>query len=350
MKSYEIKLYSRVWTFKKNINPKNVVSEIQFSEDLEWWQSDLSLEVIWEFDEFMATDIIEIREVDEDNKEISPTYTWIVEEISVKEYENGSTINVQVLWLFTVLNDNLFKSWGSRKFTSVLTPWNLVKTIIDSFNADYWTLSGWNTQNISTNIIKYTASSIDTSWSTVNIEFDNENCLDAIKKTLTDTWFSFYIWVDWVCYVQKDVNQTKVSLTMWRQVLMIDRKLHKRELTNYLYHERTGNNEQTYTDPVSITLFGKKEKKIVESEIKDITTQNTKWNKYIQDYAYERNEIEITMKPQKTTSLIPWNVITINNIKIPLVEKKITKITKSKDYWNVFVWDFISFWATVIKK
>ena len=34
MKSYEIKIYSRVGKFKKSINPRDILSEISFSEDL----------------------------------------------------------------------------------------------------------------------------------------------------------------------------------------------------------------------------------------------------------------------------------------------------------------------------
>lgn len=350
MKSYEVKVYSRTWTYKSTINPRNLVSDINFSEDLNGWQSDLNLEIIWDFNDFLCTDIVEIREVDEENKIISPTYTWIVEEISVKEFEGWSTVILQLLWLFTVLNDNLFKFASNREFTLNMTPWNTIKAIIDSFNLDYWVLSGWDTQNLSTNIIKYTAWSIDITWTAVNMNFDNDNCLDSIQKILDNTWFSFYIWADWVCYVQKDENQDKKYLTLWRQVIEVDRKIHKRDLTNYLYHERTWNNEQTYTDPVSIALFGKKEKKEINSDIQDATSQNVVWNKYIQDFAYERNEISIVVKPQKSSSIVPWNLLTINNIKIPLVEKKITKISKQKDSWIIYVWDFISFWETVLNK
>lgn len=350
MKSYEVKLYSRTGLFKKTINTKNIVSDISFSEDLNGWQSDLNLEVIWEFDDFLCTDIIEIREVDETNKVISPTYTWVIEELSLKEYEDWDTVNIQLLGLASVLNDNIFDSWWSRVFTSNVTVWNLVKLVIDSFNADYWALSWWNTQNVTGNLIRYTASSIDVTGWLVNVAYDNDTCFDAIKKALENTDFSFYIWADWICYVQKDAWQQKASLTLWRQVLLVERKIHKRDMTNYLYHERTWNNEQVYTDPVSIALFGKKEKKITDSDVQDATTQNIKWSKYIQEYAYERNEISIIMKPQKSSSIVPWNLITVNNIKIPLIDKKITKITKWKDSWTINVWDFISFGSTVLNK
>jgi len=350
MKSFEIKVYSRIWTFKKTINPRDITSEISFSEDLEWWQSDLLLSFKWDASSYLATDIVEIREVDEENKDISRTYTWIIEEISDDEYENHSVVNVQLLWVFTALNDKIFKSGANRNFTASATPWNLVKSIIDSFNTDYWTLSWGNTQNLSWNLIRYTASSIDVTWTAANYEFDNESCLDALKKALEDKWFSFFIWSDGICYVQQDSGQTGVSLTMWRQVIKVNRKKHKREMVNKLYHERALSNEQTYSDPASVALFWVIEKKEIDSDIQDATTQNTVWEKKIQEFAYERNEISVIMKPQKSSSIIPWMLLTVNNLKSNFENKKITKISKQKDQWTVYVGDFISFWNSVLKK
>ena len=350
MKSYEVKLYSRIWVFKKTINPRLITSQFDFSEDLEWGQWDLTLSLSWDFWEFLCTDIIEIREVDDTNKAISRTYTGIIEEISIQEFEKKDIITIQLLWVFTALNDIIFKQWGNREFTVTMTPGNLVKAIIDHFNSVYWTLSGWNTQNLTTNLIRYTASSIDVTWSAVNYSFDNDTCLDALRKTLDSKGFSFFIWSDGICYVQQDVNQSKVGLTMGRQVVQIERKIHKRELVNTLYHERNLNNEQTYTDPVSITLFWTKEKKEVDTEILDATTQNTYWAKFISEHAYERNEISILVKPQQSESITPGMLVTINNIKTPLVDKKITKITKNRESWIIYVWDFVSFWKEILKK
>lgn len=350
MKSFEIKLYSRTWAFKKTINPRNVSSEISFSEELEWGQWDMILTVEWEFSDFLSTDIVEIREVDEDNKQISMTYTGIIEEIWVDELESKTLVNIQILWLFTALNDLIFKQSWNRVFTASMTPWNLVKAIIDSFNADYWSLSWWETQNLSTNLIRYTPTSIDVTGTVANYSFDNDSCLDAIKKALESKGFSFYIWADWICYVKQDADQSQIDLTMGRQIIKVERKVHKREMVNTLYHERSWAVEQTYSDAWSILIFWKKEKKEVNSDIQNATTQNTVWNEYVAEHAFERNEISILMKPQKSESITPWMLVTVNNIKIPLINKKITKITKSRENWTIYVGDFISFANSVLKK
>lgn len=350
MKSFEVKLYSKNWTFKKTINPKNITSEIAFSEDLDWGQSDLNIQIIWDFWDFLCSDILEIREVDEENYSISKTYTGIIEEIDVDEYETHDVVSLQVLWLFTALNDILFKQGWNRVFSVNMTPGNMVKAIIDSFNAEYWTLSWGNTQNITTNLFRYTAWSIDVTGTAINREFDNVSCLDALKKAVENTSFNFFIWSDGMVNVQQDSWQTKKSLTMWREVVKVNRKLHKREMVNKYYHERVSANEQIYTDPSSIALFNLKERKEVDSDVLDATSQNVIGNKKISDYAYERNEISVLMKPQKSESVFPGMLLSINNLKNAFVEKKITKITKWKDSWTIYVGDFISFWNSVLKK
>lgn len=349
MKSFEIKLYDRLWDFKKMINPLDVKSEISFSEDLEGWQAELSLSVNWDFGDFVDSDIIEIREVDDVNKTVSMTYTWIIEETEVDEYELTEVITIQLLWVFTALNDVIFRQGWLRTFTVNMTPWNLVKAIIDSFNLSYGNLV-WDTQNLATNLIKYDGSSIDVTWTAVNYAFDNDYCIDAIKKALEDTGFSFYIWADWLCYVQQDANQTKVSLTMWNQVVKVNRKKHKRDMVNTYFLKRTGGVEVTYTDAWAATTFWPKEKAESDEDIQDVTTQDTVWTKFVQDYAYERNEISVLVKPQKSESIRPWMLLTVNNIRNTIVEKKITKIDKSKEQWIIYVGDFISFWKEILKK
>ena len=117
MKYFEIKLYSQKWEFKKQIN---TTSDINFSEQLDWWQSNLNLEVIWNSVDFNCSDIIEIREVniwvklqlnywddsqiwddskiwDDWEKPVISTYTWIIEKIWVTEYKNKEVLNKQLI-------------------------------------------------------------------------------------------------------------------------------------------------------------------------------------------------------------------------------------------------------------
>jgi hypothetical protein len=99
-------------------------------------------------------------------------------------------------------------------------------------------------------------------------------------------------------------------------------------MVNRYYLERTGNVNVTYNDTVARSIFNLKEERKVDTDIQDVTTQNTLGNQKLADYAYERNSIEINTLPQKSNSIIPGHLITVQNLRRQIVEKQITKIKK----------------------
>jgi hypothetical protein len=246
-KQFEIKIYEKDGTFKQVVNPKNVTTDISFTEELNGGQGNLSISFVGDPDSVISSDIVEVREVDTENKVISKTYTGIVEELDITEYKENEVVTLSILGAFTALNDVKYKDGGNRTFTKSGTPGAIVKLIIDSFNADYGTLAG-DTQNLTTNLIRYSGSSVDITGTTVDRSFANEDCLTAIKKTLEDTGFDFYIGADGVIHVTQDADQAEKTLTMGREVISIPRKYHKRDMVNTYYLTRNGGTELTYTD------------------------------------------------------------------------------------------------------
>ena len=296
----------------------------------------------WSLDDFKTSDIIEIRDSVNWN-----LYTWIIEEIWIEEYEDSSILNIKFLWIFTALNDIKYKSLWLRTFTKTDTVWNIVKNIIDSFNTDYGSLF-WDTQILSTNLIKYTISSIDITWSNVNISFANDDCLSAIQKTIKNTWFNFYIWKDWVVYLTKKENQEKKYITFEKEIISINRKLSKKDMVNKYYLTRNWWTELPYEDVIYQGLFWLKEKAETNNDINDLTTQNTKWTEYIEEHKAEDNIVSIKIKSNSIV-LKPWDIITTLNSRNNLIEKQITKIDIKKEYWEIYLWNFMSFWKTIVK-
>jgi hypothetical protein len=347
-KLYEFKLYDEDGTFKKQINSKLVTSDVSFSEELNWGQSNLKIDVVDSLSEYQCSDIIEVREVDEDNKSISPTYTGIIEEINVTEYQNVETLSVTCLGVFSVLNDVLYRNSGTTTFSMTNTAGNIAKNIIDNFNLQYGAMTG-DTKNIGTSILTYTATSIDTSWSTLFLNFSTVNCLSALKTTLENSGFDWYIGYDGVLYVQQPVNQTVKVLTFERELLSIDRTVHKRDMTNKYYLGRNGGTVVTYSDVASQGLFRLKEEYESKTDIGDLNSQNVYGNQKIADYAYERNEIALTLKPLQTGSILPGYRVTTLNSRNQIVAEKITKIDKNSEKWKIYLGDFVSLWKTIIQ-
>jgi hypothetical protein len=258
-----------------------------------------------------------------------------------------SILNLSFLGAFTILNDIEYKLWASRTFTKTDTVWNIIKDIIDSFNLDYGALF-WDTQILQTNLIRYTWSSIDITWSTISIDFNKDDCLNAIQKVIENTWFTFYIWKDWIIFVVQKVNQAIKFITFEKEILSINRKLSKKDMVNKYYLTRDWEIELPYEDIPSQWIFWLKEKSETKNDIKDLATQNIKGAEYISENKTEDNIVSIKIAPN-SINLVPWNKITTLNTKNNLIEKQITKIDIRKKFSEIFLWNFISFWKTIVK-
>lgn len=339
---FEFKLYDWTWEFKQTLNPKLEYSKISFQEEMDSWQWDLNLIVEGNLNDFQDSDIIEIRDSVNWN-----LYTGILEEIDIEEFETSSILNLKFLWTFTALNDIEYKSWSSRTFTKTDTVWNIIKDIIDSFNIDYGALFG-HTQILQTNLIRYTWSSIDITWDTISVDFDKNNCLIAIQNTIKDTGFNFYIWKDWIIFVTQKINQDKKYITFEKEILSIQRKLSKKDMVNKYYLTRDWGVEKIYEDTAYQTQFALKEKSETRSDILDEATQDIKWDEYIEENKNEDNIVSIKIKTN-SIEIKPWDIITTLNSRNNLIEKQITKIDIKKEFWTIYLWNFISFWKTIIK-
>lgn len=108
MKYFEVKLYDASGNFKKQMNPRNITSQITFSENINGTQGNLNISIKDDSDDYSVTDIIEVREVkkgssktiytwidsmiwndggiwDEEDTNIFETYTGIIERITIDE-------------------------------------------------------------------------------------------------------------------------------------------------------------------------------------------------------------------------------------------------------------------------
>ena len=339
---YEIKVYDWTWKFKQQI--KSIYSSIEFQEELNGGQWNLNLEFDGSLDDYQCSDIIEIRA-----SWIGNLYTWIIEEIKIKEFKDNSILSVTLYGVFTALNDIHYKSWWSKTFTKTDNLWNIIKNIIDSFNTDYGALFG-DTQILQTNLLRYTGDSIDL-WPSLSISFENQNCLEAIKKVLEDSWFDFFISREWIVYVKQKSSQPTRYLTFAREIQNIDRTLDKKDMVNKYYLSRVWNVEKTYSDVTAQNKFWLKEKQESKTDIQDETSQDTYGNQYIIDHKSEDNIVSIqTKKDLWALSLIPWNLISTNNSRNNLIEKQVTKIDIKKNYYVIYLWNFISFWKTILAK
>lgn len=94
-------------------------------------------------------------------------------------------------------------------------------------------------------------------------------------------------------------------LTLGNEVIEIKNSVHKKDMYNTLFLARNGGTEVTYTSAGAVTTYGKKEKRESDSDIVNLTTQNSKGNRMIDDYSLPRNEISMKTKQFQTNVITP---------------------------------------------
>lgn len=350
-KFFEIKIYNRLSNVLKwQIKPNMISGNIEWSESIDGWQGDMSftLDVVSSDQTYKQWDIVEIREVTSYDKSISPSYTGIIERIVREDNEKWSYITIQILWIFTVLWDVIYEDTGSKVFTKNMTPWNIMKSIIDSFNAKYGSLSVWM-QNLSSNIIRYTSTSIDTTWIAVNISFDYTTCLESIKKTLENTGLYWFVWADGICYVQKKPIVETHTMTYLREVKRIESEEHKNDICNKLHLEIQWGWIKVYNNISSQSIFWIKEKNITRTDIVDIPTQDIVGQNYIDENGSIKKETTLQILPIKSNAIKPWDTITIQNTFHSIINQQIVKINKKLDLFEIILWSYTSL-GEVVKK
>lgn len=373
-KYYEVKLYDWQGNFKKQISSKNITSDIFFSENINGTQGDLTLDIVGDEADFKESDIIEIRESIESIKSfpitadttlftadttlltadatrtqnVFPTYTGIIERKSIQEYKYSQVLGITLLWVWTALNDIIYKNWSSKVFTKTDTFGNIAKSIIDYFNTQYGTLE--ETQNLWTSMFWYDTDSIDTTGITAHINFDHDNCYKALEKLTKDTDFFFFIEPTGKVTFKK-TNTLKI-LTFERELVSIERKTKKDEMVNKLYLHRTSGhwNEEIYNNFISQAEYGFKELHEDRTDIQNKATQDEIWAIRVEEFGYPREETTLKIKAQKSDFLFPWMEVTTQNTKNPLVASRVTKIDKRKDIWTLYIWDYTSFWKVFLQR
>ena len=225
------------------------------------------------------------------------------------------------------------------------TAGEIVKAIIDNFNTKYWTLQ--DTSMLQNYAIRYTDDSIDTSWNEIQVTFKNMNCLNAIKETIKNTDFCFFIWADGILYLKKKTDTSNAKyLTFGREIIKIEKTIEKKDLVNKSIMKNDSWLTSTLDDTDYINLFWLREKIVVDTSIRNQATIDDKNAEYLNKN--KKPTTSITMLIKTWSNLKPWDYVTTLNSKQNIQNLQIKKIQKKEVQHTLTFWDFNSFWKKII--
>lgn len=353
-KQYIVKLYDWSNNFLKVLSANLITNDISFSESIDAWQGQLTLNVNLPIDTnyfdnvryckvYMFKDLPKqtINNLILENYDFLLTEDWwnfILEEqpeadkwqllysgwlskVNRAFSNNKENIQITFLSLFTLLNDIFFEQDWELIFQLEDDPANIIKTIIDYFN----TLYPW--------ILSYTEDSIDLYWETVYLEFDSMTCWEAIKSVLNWLKYYLFVWADWVVQFHDTPDEITHNFTYEKDITALTIPEDYEQVANavrarysFIWWSHTGITDVA-VDNTSIARFGRKEIIIGNENLYWQLAGETYRDSYMNEYKNWKKNISLTVSTlYPIESIHPWDTIRIRNIDLDIKDLQISKI------------------------
>ena len=312
MKKYQIKTYNLDGSYKATINEKNVINEITFSSNINWWVWQLSIQTDYPITDttFQGWEYVKVVLFDDYHKSGKQIFYWFISQIIRSVEASREYTTFVCLWVNSLLNSILYTNWSYTK-----TPSTMIKDVLTFFQNQY------------NCIIEWTIDATDT-WNQ-NYKWNYVSCFDIIKSVAEWVWKYFI--VDWDGILQ--------FFQTWKNhFIKLHYDIEKMSITNTI--ESVVNNYLlngawsvgTYTDATSQTTYWRKDRYEENANINSTATRNTYWNQYITDNKNPKEEMTITLNSNYPfEDILPWDTITILNAWIEIDNKQINKIKYNPD-------------------
>lgn len=342
---FQIKIYNSAnITLIRTISPKDIISDISFTMDINWWHWEQSIELAYKIDDNTISlwDIVKITMFNDNNKSWKQIYMWTITRIWRKQTETRQTIVLTCLWVSSLLVDDEFRknySWNS---------WDIIRSLIDQYNSSY------------ANIFTYTSSSID-DWIAITGE-ETWTYLWLIASISKRTWYYFYIDWEWVVWYKQKPTTPTHYLT------------NKKDVQEFIVNEDIESLINSvkaywkYNEPVSPWIWIET---FITSDYEDAASISTYWKKhwkveirtgsqtYLDNYAIQY--VNNNKTPKSVASIIvnrkyniesikPWDTIKIKNFEYNLSNLQIMHINYTPDTATLSLWEYKSFWWEIIKQ
>lgn len=313
MKKYQIKVYNIDWSYNATINENNILNEIAFTSNVNWWVGQLSIETDFKLDDIKPRywKYVKVVLYDDYHKWWLQIYYWYISQIEKKVESSRETTTFVCLWINSLLNNILFTNGSQTK-----TPSWMITDVLTFFQNEYSCITAWI---------------IDTSdTANQNYNRQNQSCFDIIKSVSEWSGSKFFVdglwklnffktWSNHFLKLHHDVNAMTITTTI-------------EDVVNEYNLARNGWTVKTYSDATSQTTYWKKMKYESKTDINSVNTQDAFGNQYIADNKNPKEQMTITLNTEYPFENIkPWDTITVLNAWIDIFDKVVNKISYKPD-------------------
>lgn len=256
-----VKLYDNDGTtFKKTLSNKYFSSKVQFSEQKDYWFTSFIFKYNVSVDNTDISHADEVKVIYTSSGTDNVLYHWKVYGVNRVLTAKSELLEIKCLGMMSVLTKVMYESASSYSFNKTADASDIVKDIFGVVNTQLGTSFSWD------------GTSIPSYWTTINVDFDNETCYDALRKVLGMV--DYYLTIDWddVVYFKAVSSTPDHYLTLGNDVVEIEVAEDSTNLFNDYILEYSWGSTVTDSDSTSITAYGQFTKYITKTDIKDSTT------------------------------------------------------------------------------
>jgi len=331
MKRFLTKIYTKAGIFKETIREDEILSDVNFDYQKNWWIWQITLKLNRDYSniDIVESDFIKIYLFDENFINWKLIYTWIIEEINRNYNELENSIDLIARWLSSLLTRIYYKDWWNYTFSKTDTVSNIIKSIINYANTQYnWFNISWI---------------VDTVWN-ITIDFDYNDCLNAINKVVELTDLFYYIWSDWIVYF--NTTPTTHKLTAQKHIQSIDINEDWSEIINKVivkYNWWT----TSWENSSSISQYWLLEKVYTKTDLWLAEATSFINEELAKNQLKQKTSIEVNSQ-YILENLKPWDTIKINNLNYS-INTTIEKISYKTDIATIYLDRYDSIWLILNK-
>lgn len=314
-KEFLVKTYDKNFVFVKVIPMSIITNDISFSENIDWWQWQLVLNLNLP----LATDYLDnikyLKVFVSDDSWLNDhlLYTWYLSQFTRQFSNDSENIQATFLSLFSLFSEIYYKDWSwNTEFTITWTRAEIIKWIVDYVNESY-------------NLFTYTNDTIIDDWVEINVECSDTKCLELLKKVVDWTTYHLFVWADWVVKFKPKPTDISHYFTYEKDVsaLMIPEDFEQvvnavRVQYWYIWWPHSWITERA-EDTESISRFWRKEQTIVNENIYWVDSANQYRDEYLAKYSSWKQNITLVVNSlYQIENIHPWNTIKIRNLDLEI--------------------------------
>ncbi len=331
---YQVKVYNNNWTVLiDTIKPKDIISNISFSANINWWQWQLNIEINKDINDttYNLYNIVRVNEYSDNNKQGRWIYYWYISKLVRKQTTTRQTIVLTCLGIASLL-PRILTGWYTDQ-----DPAQSVRDITNQFNTKMWNnlIYYWsNVENFGTNL------KIN-QWS---------NALEWLQNCQKITNFWWFINGDWEIYFKPKPTTATHKLKNKKDVEQIIIDEDWENIVNRINVFVIPLPWKTYEDATSIATYWLSEtSENVSDNYAWVSGQDMYWTKFIEEHKDPKRKTSLIVNNQYDIgSINPGESIKVLNFEYDIDNLQIVQFTYTSDKINLNLEAFDSFWDLVI--